>query len=443
MEKLRPVRWKEGMFLRPHHLQQHDLYVESREAGRAQASGPYAWGLARLELDEDSLTNYVLSARRLRAVLPDGTLVDVPGNARLATRGFKELLRSDQPLPVFLGLRSLEERRAHTAVEGDGQGEFRYAAASEPTYDLDGLGEPVPVEFLEYRLRFFVGDEVQEGYDALPLTRLVSTGDPARPVAVAADFAPPVMALAASPALHRIARAVLERLALIVRELGEEALGSDKADHLVLFQALSGCLPVLKDMTHTGHAHPHQVYQEMARLAGTLYYRADPGRSLDEIPAYRHADAVPAFEKLRQLIYEWSKPAIERRWVRIPLDRLGDGVFGGAIPPQARKQGARYFLEVQANESVPRLPTLMLAAKISNPSRIEMLRRHALPGVPTEPLPGPPPELPGGQTASYFRLKQEHEEWSAHVVPQGEFQVFLLGAPADLKFNLVVVLPAR
>ncbi|HKB08641.1 MAG TPA: type VI secretion system baseplate subunit TssK [Candidatus Polarisedimenticolia bacterium] len=443
MEKLRPVRWKEGMFLRPHHLQQHDVYVESRESGRPQGLDPYAWGIQKIELDEDALSNYVVSVKRLRAVLADGTLLDVPRNSRLPNRPFKEFLsRSDRPLNVSIGVRVLEERRAQTAPEGDGKSDTRFIVMNEPVYDMDNLGEPVPVEFLEYNLRLFLGDETVEGFETLPISRLVSTGDASRPVSMAPDFAPPVLVLAASQTLHRVSRAVLERLALVVRELGQEALGSDNPDHLVLFQALSGSLPVLRDMVHTGMAHPHQVYCEMARLAGTLFYRAGADRSLDEIPPYRHDDVVPVFEKLRQLITDWSKPAIERRWVRVPMERGGEGQFRAVIPAQGKKPGARFFLEATANESTPRIPMLVLAAKISSPPRIEMLRKHALPGVPTEPLPGPPPELPPGHIATYFRLKQEHEEWATHVMTQGELNVFLLGAPADLKFNLVVILPA-
>ena len=76
------------MFLRPHHLQQHDLFVESREIGYVRAIDHFGWGLIRLEIQEDSLHNFVLAVRSLRAILPDGTLVEVPGNAQLPSRTF-------------------------------------------------------------------------------------------------------------------------------------------------------------------------------------------------------------------------------------------------------------------------------------------------------------------------------------------------------------------
>ena len=40
MKIVKPVRWKEGMFLRPQHFQQLDLYLEARENCRLAAVWP-------------------------------------------------------------------------------------------------------------------------------------------------------------------------------------------------------------------------------------------------------------------------------------------------------------------------------------------------------------------------------------------------------------------
>ena len=51
MKVLKPMRWKEGMFLRPQHFQHYDLYLESREVNRFHAAESYYWGLLRMEID--------------------------------------------------------------------------------------------------------------------------------------------------------------------------------------------------------------------------------------------------------------------------------------------------------------------------------------------------------------------------------------------------------
>ena len=72
--------------------------------------------------------------------------------------------------------------------------------------------------------------------------------------------------------------------------------------------------------------------------------------------------------------------------------------------------------------------------------QIATLRRFALPGVPNERLPGPPPEY-GDSRGAYFRLKQEHDDWNRHVVTSGNLTIQIQDAPADVKLALIVVTP--
>ncbi len=441
MESLRPVRWREGMFLRPHHLQQLDLFLESRQVGYLEATAHFGWGLVRMEMKEEALANFVIDVRSLRAILPDGTLVDVPGNARLPSRNVNaKSFDIGTPIEILLGVRRIEERRPLTLAEGPGKGETRFLPVEEEVYDLDVGREPAPLERLEYDMQLFLANEPTQGYETLPVTCLSLTGNPSRPLEIARGFAPPTLVLAASPELHGSARAVVERLATVLRKL-DEVRASEKVRELILFQALAGCLPVLRDMVRLGNVHPRSCYQEMARLAGTLFFRDEEARSFDEIPEYDHRAPGPVFASLRDLIHQLSEPVFVSRYRRIPFEREGDQ-FKIAAPGEARTPGARFFLEVQAVDSVPKIKTLFMQARISSRARIEHLARFALPGIATELQNAAPPELPPGQTATYLRMKiDESAEWTTHVLPAEELVVSILNAPEDVKIALVVVLP--
>ena len=67
------VVWQEGMFLQPHHFQQHDRYVEALVSGVAGALTPYGWGVTELSLDQDTRTDLLSMWDRAR------TLMTVPG----------------------------------------------------------------------------------------------------------------------------------------------------------------------------------------------------------------------------------------------------------------------------------------------------------------------------------------------------------------------------
>jgi type VI secretion system protein ImpJ len=181
----------------------------------------------------------------------------------------------------------------------------------------------------------------------------------------------------------------------------------------------------------------------MARLAGTLFYRDQQARSFDEIPDYDHRSPGPVFEKLRELITQLSDPLFVERYRRIPMERETD-LFRTSVPADVKKPGARVYLEVDAPDSAAKLRLLFMQAKVSSPSRLEHLKQFALPGVATEAQAGPPPELPPGQTSSYFRLKvDDGTEWPTHVLQSGELTAFLRDCPPDVRIALVVVFPER
>jgi type VI secretion system protein ImpJ len=59
------VVWSEGLFLRQHHLQQHDRYVEHLVDMRVRSVSPYPWGFSAIEIDRDlAQQNKCLTPRR-------------------------------------------------------------------------------------------------------------------------------------------------------------------------------------------------------------------------------------------------------------------------------------------------------------------------------------------------------------------------------------------
>src|ERR1700690_2597716 len=77
------VFWSEGLFLRPHHLQQNDRYVEHLLERRVGQVTPYPWGFSSLEIDRDLAQQSKFALRRASGVLPDGTPFDIPADSPL------------------------------------------------------------------------------------------------------------------------------------------------------------------------------------------------------------------------------------------------------------------------------------------------------------------------------------------------------------------------
>src|ERR1700752_944387 len=77
------VAWSEGLFLRQHHLQQGDRYVEQFIENRTRHISPYPWGFAAIEIDRDLAHQNKFALRRASGIFQDGTPFDMPGSSPL------------------------------------------------------------------------------------------------------------------------------------------------------------------------------------------------------------------------------------------------------------------------------------------------------------------------------------------------------------------------
>src|ERR1700746_3720482 len=84
------VFWSEGLFLRPHHLQQNDRYHEQLLERRVGHVTPYPWGFSALERHRELAQQSKLRPRPRRATGPrggQGGAPPQPRGGRAATPG--------------------------------------------------------------------------------------------------------------------------------------------------------------------------------------------------------------------------------------------------------------------------------------------------------------------------------------------------------------------
>ena len=115
MSQVGQVHWHEGLFLKPHHLQtmQRDL----AEAGMRERrlSVPFPYGVIDLRLSTDALENMLIRIDRLRAIMPSGLEVDLPGNADVPALDIKRVFQaSSGSFTVSLAVPLWQGSRANT-----------------------------------------------------------------------------------------------------------------------------------------------------------------------------------------------------------------------------------------------------------------------------------------------------------------------------------------
>ena len=292
MKPIRPVYWHEGLFLRPQHFQQHDLFQHAYAYDQIGRLQPHAWGIRQLSLVQSALNNQIFELDKCVAVFHDGSAISYPGNARLQRRSLEGLWdNAGKSMSVYLGLKIVAPGKNNVSAPGDVALEAerkeadrlaatRYEVAVSPTPVPDLFSEEKQDDlfFLDYHLEIFVNDEAAKAVD-FHLIKIAELQRLGTEVKTLNQFIPPLLHASASPVLSILLREVKEQLTARGRELalykqdrGLEniALGTRDMVYLLALLTLNRHVPLLHHWLDDGSTHPWQFYGLLRQIVGEL-----------------------------------------------------------------------------------------------------------------------------------------------------------------------------
>lgn len=410
--KMNPVAWAEGMFLRPQHFQQHDLQAEARLRYHMHALNPFHWGVRDLAFDEEALAENRIVVVRLEAVLRDGTLVRVPGNATIEPRTFPAGV---EKLDVHLALRSWSVQDANVVDAGDAHARHRVVSAELP--DLNRGGPPVEVEVLEPNLRLLLsGEENELGlYEALKIAVIEATDDSKRPFALSRTFVAPLLAMQASPLLMEELTKITSQVAARVRAAAAmtRTFSVESVPRLFMRYTLARIAPLLRHLASTGETPPFGLYTTLVELAGALgSYRFEEAV---ELPVYDHENPYLCFKQLMDFIAGELDRLAPENFHKLPLafDAAAQAYATKALNLQMVDPRNSVYLAVKAPLEQQALSDLVVQqGKASSLKGVAPLVKFAVAGLPIERLPGAPTEIEAMAGYLYFRVDPRAREWA-------------------------------
>jgi type VI secretion system protein ImpJ len=415
----RPV-WSEGMLLSPQHLQALDRYHESMLAARVGAVAPADWGVLAVDFDQAALAAGQVRLVRFAGVFPDGLPVafdraeegPVP---RDAAERFPAQARS---LDVWLAV-PRERAGVPSYGEAGAPSPSRFVAESQQLEDATAPGAAVPVRLARPNTVLLLGGEAREDHETLKVAELVRT--PTGQLALAEQYVPPCLRIAASPWLLAGLRDLLARAIAKQRELTEARRHREAASELTgpdvvrLLQLLvvNASIPVLAQLAETGDASPREGYLALVQLAG----QAGTFRSEDPttLPKLQHTDLRACFQPLFARLGEQLGGMATQRYETVPLEKRAGGLHLARFAEE-RLLKAQLFLTVKSElpeatvlEQLPRL------CKIASAAEIQGLVQAAATGLPLQVVHRPPPELPVRPDVLYFALVPGDRFWQGIV----------------------------
>jgi len=456
----RSIFWHQGLFLQPHHFQQHDLYIQDLHKPFRKFLTPFFWGIAGMEASRGALENLSFDVLKGEFVFQDGTYVVFPGNAVLAKRSFKNTwVEEDKRFTVYLGLKKLDEAGSNVtelaSLDKISEVSTRYVTLAEPEQidDLYENGPPGQVKKLHLVLKLFWESEKEMvgDYLLLPLAQLERDGEVIR---FAPGFAPPAITIQSSDVLIQIVKNIRDQIGSRSRQLNEykaqrgihtSDFGARDMVFMLALRSLNRYVPLLFHLTEPACTHPWLAFGLLRQLIGELSSFSSTVNVLGELDdgqallgAYNHDDLGKCFLAAQSLISQLLDEITAGPEYIIKL--VFDGTYYIAdLLPTYFTEGNRYYLVVETEEEPQQvLDALQSIAKLGSRESLPLLIARALPGVALEHLAIPPQELPRRAHCLYFQINHHGDQWG-NVVKGNNMALYWDNAPDDFKAELMVV----
>lgn len=412
------VHWHEGLFLRPHHLQQLDRQLRRESRYFLGAAGPFPWGLRHLEVDHEQIAEGNFVVRELDAVLPDGTPFSTPGNGTgLAPLDLEPFLAGGRDVVVHLCVPSYRaetpnawedvERAMPEGEERRWQVEVQADVLDENTGDNEqALLRRRTVGLLAGR------DRTAEGFVCMPIARVKQGSKIDATTVLDHEFYPPSMVLPMGSGLRRRCERLLDRLEQKSSQLAEVlhaaggAVGTGSPGDLesaLKLLSIQGSTPVIRQHVAVEGTTPLRLYEELCAMAGRLLVFAR-GRALSEIRPYDHWNLTECFHAVFSLIATVLDDAVASNHKLLPF-RVAGAHFSVEIDPAwFSDPSIQLFVVVDTPQDERAVRNWVTNFKVGRSSRLVEFGHHRIQGIRLGYVMDPPPGVKRTVTHKYFAV---------------------------------------
>lgn len=415
MSRNNKVVWSEGMFLRPHHFQQHARYMENYVEERCSVLRSYSWGFTELQLDQQMLGLGKIAISSARGVFPDGTPFSIPDD-------------DEPPLPLdvpentreaiaYLGLPVRRPGTPEIDGGGDPESLARYRPLGLEVQDAHTVGGgSAGIQIGKLRTRLLLESAHLDEYACIGIIRIVESRID-NSVLLDEQFLPTVLDCQASPPLlgfiKELQGLISHRAEALAGRITVSGRGgaADIADFLLL-QAVNRYQPLVAHLCTLTGFHPESFFRLAVSMAGELATFTSTEKRAPEFPAYEHSDLqstfYPVFESLRQSL----SMVLEQTATSIPMQERKFGIRVAMVSDHSLLDHASFVLAVSADISTEEIRKHFPAqVKIGPVEQIRQLVNVQLPGIRVRPIPVAPRQIPFHTGFVYFELDRSSELW--------------------------------
>lgn len=442
------ILWGEGLFLRPQHFQQQEVYIDRLSQHALLTAQPFGWGVRDTELDSDALKNGILRFNRIDVVFPDGTPFTAPDVDQLPAPLALDALVSDSGNGEFhLAIHQLKPHGGNCTETTAQHGHARYLIESRDTSDLFTDAADATISTLSKIGHLKLSSEPIDQYVSFPLIRVRRTSsngyerDP--------SFMSPSVTLRSAPMLLLLLRRQIDVLRAKVdalygfhREPSQNIIefrSGDIASFWLLHTASSACA-ALTHIFRNPEIHPERLFQELLRLAGGLM-TFSKNYTLNDLPYYDHSAPGTCFTRLDMIIRELLETVISTRYFSINLSQTKPAFHSGRLDSEKITEKTAFYLAVSATQPQSEIiESAPMRLKVGAPDDVEKLVLSAMSGVRLNHAAQVPAAISVRPGACYFVLDTRSPLYE-RMLKAHSIMIYAPESYQDLKLELIAVTP--
>jgi len=418
------VHWSEGMFLRPHHLQAFQRWLDTVSRTALESVRSHAWGFLHLEVAEEPLENFTLRLDACTVRMQDGTWVQIPENTHVPPLNFKDALAEGHgEVNLVLGIPQLQEVRANSiSLEDPGltDGTPRFEPFTTMRRDENTGTNPQSVYVRRMRGRIFIAGEDTTGYETVRLGRIKRSDRPGALPEFDPLGAGPLLAVQADAGVSGLLNSLVDQVEakdeVLAREAREHRMMftdgvAANTEHLFKLHSLNQSRTELRALQQSPVLHTYDVYVCLCRLIGHLSVFHDdlvPG----VLPEYDHDWPGETFAKLRNRIEVLLEAMRPMMYVERPFTRKKDAQGREGLEVELDRgwidEGLELFVGLASDEmdinEMQRYIYNRLNLKLASPRRAPRIANIAVRGLKLEIKSVPAGTLPRRQGLHYFKI---------------------------------------
>ncbi|WP_099350139.1 type VI secretion system baseplate subunit TssK [Erwinia amylovora] len=430
MSKAEKVVWTEGMFLRPHHFQQSENYLQSTLRDWGQAQRPWLWGLHDIEFDESMLRQGKVALLSASGLLPDGTVFSFRnGQDAPAPLLIPDNLTQGK---VVLALPARRGGREEVIFSEAADSLARFISFEREVDDFNAMAVgQAAVQFGRLRLRLMLESELSAEWTAIGVAR-ISEKRSEHQLRLDASYIPPMLNAINQSQLMEYIGDIHALLAQRSQQIGQrlQQPGRFNTADMVDFMLLT---LINQQLGHISHLKSLPLLHPETLFHGWLTFAAEltswmPSRTPDgALPTYQHDDLAGCFSQLLLLLRQGLSQVMEENALQLPLTERSHGLNVATVPESSMVREFGFVLAVRANVPADAIQTHFPAQmKVAPVTKIRDLVQLQLPGIMLRAMPAAPPQIPWHAGYNYFQLDKGSELWQ-EMEKSGTFALHLAG----------------